>query len=67
MVITFMAWRAMKPGMAMYVYALVVASILVNTVMHALQALYLVSYVPGLVFAIIVVFAGFNLYSLSSG
>jgi hypothetical protein len=54
MVITFLAWRARKPGLAMTVYALFVAAILVNTMMHALQALYLVSYVPGLVFAIVV-------------
>jgi hypothetical protein len=53
MVITFIAWRARKPGLAMIVYALFVAAILVNTVMHALQALALVSYVPGLVFAIV--------------
>jgi hypothetical protein len=50
--ITFIAWRALKPGLAMYVYALFVAGILVNTLTHAFQALILVSYVPGLVFAI---------------
>ncbi len=54
LVITFIAWRARKPGLTMNVYALFVASILVNTVIHALQALVLVTYVPGLVLAIIV-------------
>lgn len=54
LVTTFLAWRARKPGLTMSVYALFVASILVNAVTHVLQALFLVSYVPGLAFAIIV-------------